>query len=80
MALIVSYDLRNPGRNYKPLYDLLERMGGYWILESVWYVNASYTPVSLRDALRTVVDSSDGIFVTELGPWATWNPKTNPPA
>ena len=67
----VSYDLRAPGRNYQPLYDVLEG-SGVRALESFWFVEANMTPTEVRDILRKSMDQNDGLFVSTIEPGPTW--------
>ena len=71
----VSYDLRQPGRNYEPLYALLKSTGVWCrVTESHWLLNSSDTAVSLRDKIEKIVDSNDAVAVVTITTptgWAT---------
>ncbi|WP_425609315.1 hypothetical protein [Synoicihabitans lomoniglobus] len=70
---IASYDLIK-NKDYKKLWEELERLGGKRVLESLWYLDVTYTKTSLlRDHLKEYVDSDDRIFVCALGDYATRN-------
>ncbi|HEX8541083.1 MAG TPA: hypothetical protein VF671_05205 [Pseudomonas sp.] len=71
MALyFLEYDLRKQ-RNYKPLYDELARFNAVRILESLWCFNRVNTnAVGLRDYFSTLIDSDDGVMVSEVSDWA----------
>jgi len=64
---LVSYDLHNQ-RSYQPVWDLLGRLRGKRLLESVWIVNSSHNAGQLRDLLNQVIDNDDSVAVVELGP------------
>jgi hypothetical protein len=73
--LLVTYDLRQPGRNYQPMYDYLKRFSHCHGLESVWLLDTTVTPEQVRDALKGIVDSNDALFVVRLfqNIWNSWN-------
>ena len=71
---IVSYDLRNPGRNYEDLY---ERLKSYrkWakLTESTWAIVTESSAVEVRDHLKYVLDENDRIFVIKSAGVAAWS-------
>lgn len=74
----IEYDLRRK-RDYKALTEELARFGAVRVLESLWCfqrVNASAT--GLRDHFRNFMDADDGIIVSEVGEWASYNTNGNP--
>lgn len=79
MALyFLEYDLRKQ-RNYKPLYDALATFGAVRILESLWCFNRDNTSaVGLRDYFRKLIDSDDGIVVSQVLEWASFNTQGTP--
>jgi CRISPR/Cas system-associated endoribonuclease Cas2 len=68
---LISYDLRNQ-RNYNPLYEQLNKWKAKRLLESVWLTELNTTSTSLRDDLKNLVDSDDGIAVIELKSDSMW--------
>ena len=79
----ITYDLRakrkGEKRNYQPLYDALEALGAERVLESTWSVSVSgHTVVSLKNRLRKHIHSNDGLLVTEVCDWATYNTDNAP--
>jgi hypothetical protein len=63
MAIIlVSYDLKQPGRNYEPVWDYLKRFNHCRGLESVWLLDTGASPATVRDNLRTLIDSNDVVL------------------
>lgn len=74
--LLVTYDLRQPGRSYAPLFDYLEQYRHCKDLESVWLIETLRSPASIRDELSALVDRNDAIFVARIRKeWATRNYK-----
>ena len=81
MRYAISYDLRQPGRNYQKLYDELEKFGGQRILLSQWVARRTGTNAArLRDYIRRFIDSNDRLMVTCLDDddWAGWNLTNRP--
>ena len=70
---IVTYDLRAPGKNYNCLYEKIKSYTAWaHIQESVWYISTPDSCVSVRDHLKTEIDSNDSLFVAELTGSAAW--------
>ena len=70
---IVSYDLRNSGKNYDALYDKIKSYGAWaHILESTWFISTPDSCAAVRDDLNSVLDSDDGVFVAALTGEAAW--------
>ncbi len=70
MLYFIDYDLRKQ-RNYQPLYDELNRLGGIRMLESLWCLHLTSSAVALRDHLTLFIDSDDGLCVSQVTDWAT---------
>ncbi len=72
--LLVTYDLKQPGRNYQPVYDYLKQYNYCKSMESVWLLDTSRSTAIVRDHLRSIVDRSDVVFVTRLArsDWAAY--------
>ena len=73
---VISYDLRNPGRNYQSLYNELENFNAKRILESQWVFRRNKTNAKgLRDYFKKFVDSNDRILITSIedANWASSN-------
>ena len=79
MALYyLSYDLRKQ-RNYQSLYDELKKFGSVRILESHWCFNRINTDANgLRDHFKKLIDSDDGLSISEVSKWATNNAEGTP--
>ncbi|WP_148260801.1 hypothetical protein [Ectopseudomonas mendocina] len=74
MALyFISYDLRND-RDYQNLYDELESFNAVRVLESYWCFNRINTSCKgLREYFSRFIDADDGLCVTEVTDWSTYN-------
>ena len=71
---IVTYDLRVPGRDYKPVYEFLKSHGTWAkITESAWAIVTTKSAKTIRDELKALVDSNDRIFVVKSGVEAAWS-------
>jgi len=68
----ISYDLRNPGRDYSTLISTLDQWGAVKPLRSDWLLRSDATAVQIRDALASLVDANDGVFVATLTGEAAW--------
>jgi len=72
-AYIVAYDLRQPGRNYDPLYAAIKGYGTWGkVTESLWVIDSASSAVSIRDHLTGFIDKNDRIFVVKSGLEAAW--------
>ncbi|QXB02777.1 hypothetical protein [Aeromonas sp. FDAARGOS 1416] len=79
MALFfLNYDLRKQ-RNYQPLYDELAKYNAVRILESMWcFKRINTNSEKLRDYFKQFIDADDGICVSEVNEWATFNTLGHP--
>lgn len=63
----VSYQL-NHEKNYQPLWDELNRLGGHKVMRSFWFLDVtSPTPRALRDHLRDFIDDDDAVCIVPMG-------------
>ena len=67
MALfVVSYDLRKK-KDYQPLWDEMDRLGGHKPLESVYFLNVnSKDAATLIAHLRKFIDDDDQVIAVEF--------------
>jgi hypothetical protein len=74
-VLLVTYDLRQPGRNYTPLYKWLKSFNHCSGLESVWLLDTGWSTTQVRDELMKFVDANDRVFVCRVAmrAWANAN-------
>lgn len=67
MRYLITYDLRQPGRDYSALYEALRGLGAARHLDSVWVVRRANTSVeALNDYLRRSLDANDLILVVRF--------------
>lgn len=72
-SMIISYDLRSPGRNYNGLYEKLKSYPCWAkITESTWFIKTNSNCATVRDSLRTVLDNNDRLFVGASTGAAAW--------
>jgi hypothetical protein len=50
-VLLVTYDLRTPGKGYAPVHPYLKQFTNCKDLESVWLLDTNLTAAQVRDAL-----------------------------
>jgi hypothetical protein len=63
-VFIVSYDLRKPDFDYKPLYAALDKIGAKHVQDSVWGVNSTSTAEVVFDYLwQHMHNEKDRLFV-----------------
>jgi len=74
-TLLVSYDLKAPGKDYAKLWEFLKSYAWAKPLESVWLIRTTSTPAQVRDAARNHIDQNDRIFVVDMtnSAWASLN-------
>jgi hypothetical protein len=73
MAIIlVTYDLKQPGRDYKPVHDYMKTFSWCKGLESVWLLDTTTPTATIRDKLVALVDANDVVFVVKIArDWAS---------
>lgn len=68
----ITYDLKQPGRNYSELYEVIKTLAGEnrWQhpLESCWIVKVedAVTVKYVSDLLRVAMDVRDSLFVVDI--------------
>jgi hypothetical protein len=74
-TLLVSYDLRTPGKDYQRLWDHLKSYSDYFKpLESLWLIKTSSSAKEGRDEIKQFMDSNDRLIVINVtGREAAWN-------
>lgn len=71
-TFIITYDLKQPGRNYSSLYDKIKIIAGEknWQhpLESVWIVSISQTATAnyLYEQIRREIDDNDSLLIIDI--------------
>lgn len=71
--LLVTYDLKSPGRNYEPVWAYLRSFTHCKGLESVWVLDTPLSVAQVRDGLIPLVDTNDRTFVVRIAnyDWAS---------
>lgn len=70
--ILISYDLRIPGRNYQPLYSRLAEWSASRVLESVWVANVNASVAEVRNDLQRFIDGNDRLLVVALTGASAW--------
>lgn len=67
-AILITYDLVNPGQNYKPIHDAIKSYGKWChVLDSTWVVaGTGLAAASVRDKIRSVTDSNDKLWCVDI--------------
>jgi len=64
--LHVSYDLKEPGKNYDRVIAAAKQLGSWAKVHySFWYVKSDLTAAQARDALVRALDSNDSVYVVD---------------
>lgn len=73
-CFIVTYDLNQTGQNYACLTAKLRALPHCHAQGSVWFVQWTGTPSTLRDHLKSCLDQNDKLFVDLVSnSWAGYN-------
>ncbi|MFA6171023.1 MAG: CRISPR-associated protein Cas2 [Patescibacteria group bacterium] len=66
-TILISYDLRAPGKDYSSLWNYLESFKN-WAkpLESVWLIRTTYNAERFRNDALNHIDWNDKIFVVDV--------------
>lgn len=74
----ISYDLRKE-KNYKKLTEELDNFGAVMILESLYCIKKDNTKtVNLKDHFKKFIDKDDGIIISKVEGWASFNTISTP--
>jgi hypothetical protein len=67
MTLLVSYDLKIPGKDYEQLYSVLKSAPGWWhYLESTWILSTNESVQVWADRIRGAMDTNDNFIVVDI--------------
>jgi hypothetical protein len=72
--LLVTYDLKTPGKNYSPLYEALKTQGKWWhYLTSTWLLSTTKPPQQVFADLSPHLTSQDYLLIFTVGKpyWGT---------
>jgi hypothetical protein len=80
MVLLISYDLKVPGKNYTELYSTIKNNCRAWWhhLDSTWIVQTSENVNIWTERLRLVMDSNDFFIIIDItrAPRNGWLPQS----
>jgi len=66
-VLLVTYDLKTPGRDYAPFFKALQEQGKWWhYISSTWLIVTSKTPVEVYNAICPNLSMQDFILITPM--------------
>lgn len=68
MLVLITYDLKQPERNYDTMYEAIKQCGTAWwhYLESVWIVNTHSTPQECYNRIKPNMDDNDYLFIVDI--------------
>jgi hypothetical protein len=67
MVLLITYDLKAPGRDYTGLYEAIKSSKTWWHhLDSVWIIQTAATPRQWYDHLKPHLDANDLMLIIEV--------------
>lgn len=67
MILVVTYDLKKPGKDYAKLYETLKKASAWWhYLESTWLLKTDLSPNKWADRVRSCIDENDNLFIVKI--------------
>jgi len=76
MVLSITYDLHNPGQDYRKVHQYIASQAGpgrFLHAEgSVWFVDTAAAPQRWQEGLATVTDTNDEIIVARLAHSVYW--------
>lgn len=75
----LTYDLRN-NRDYKALYDELNKLNAVRILESTWCfkLQDTVTAETVRNHFQNYIDKDDAVIASQVNEWASFNTDGHP--
>lgn len=68
MIALITYELKQPDRDYSNLYNVIKNAGISWwhYLESVWIINTTLTVDALSSMVKSNLDEKDLLFVVDI--------------
>ncbi|MGE5328100.1 MAG: SinR family protein [Deltaproteobacteria bacterium] len=73
MAKLITYDLDNPGQNYKSLINAIQQYPSWTkITESCWLVSSQNDAGTIKSNLSKYVDANDRLMVADLKGQVSW--------
>ena len=79
MIILITYDLKQPDRDYTALYESIKQCGTKWwhYLESVWIIRTDMTPDQCFQKIHSYIDNNDYLFIVDISRHSRqgWLPK-----
>lgn len=70
---VISYDLNNPGQDYKHLYEEIKSFESWWhCLDSTWMVSTQMAGINIANKLWAKMDRNDKLLVTPVVSGSAW--------
>lgn len=68
MILLISYDLKEPNRDYESLYEAIKNAGTSWwhYLESTWIINTNLPIDECSNLLHGAMDANDTLLIVDI--------------
>lgn len=73
MYHLISYDLKNPGRNYQSLIDAIQQFECFHVNGSCWILYSNYPAWQIRNFLAPHIDKTDNLLVCDFHTWSSYN-------
>jgi hypothetical protein len=67
-SLLVTYDLKKPGQDYKEFYDVIKSYSWARLSESSYAIDTEESPKTVYDKLSPYIDVNDQVFIIGLRP------------
>lgn len=75
-VLLITYDLRKPGQDYKGFYQVIKNYAWARLSESSYAIETDKSPETIYNELRHHMDDNDNLMVITLtSPWYGYNGK-----
>ncbi len=77
MVLLVSYDLKKPGKDYSDLYQTLKKAKKWWhYLDSTWLLVTDLSPKAWLEKIKPAIDENDFVLIIQVtNNYSGWLPK-----
>jgi hypothetical protein len=66
MERIITYDVKE-GHDYKPLYDVLEKLNGKMLTESTYLISTELSQSDIIQMIKEATYSDDNIYYISVG-------------
>lgn len=67
MIYLVTYDLKNPGKDYTSLHNTLKTASSWWhYLDSTWLIKTEQPVDYWSEKIRNVTDRNDNFLIVDI--------------